>query len=166
MDKKDASIFLLAVLTVVFIYKIETKTKDSNLEFFNRPIFETSYGISLAELDSSAKTYEEALALAKDSGKPVFIYFQADWCGYCAQMKKNVFSNNQVKKMLSENFIKIFIDVDEDKATKSLFKIKSLPTYLVVSPEGDVIQKHSGYMDLNNFLIWLEPKITTTQLMN
>lgn len=166
MDKKDASIFLLAVLTVVFIYKIETKTKDSNLEFFNRPIFETSYGISLAELDSSAKTYEEALALAKDSGKPVFIYFQADWCGYCAQMKKNVFSNNQVKKMLSENCVSLFVDVDQDEKTKSMFKIKSLPTYLLVSPDGDIIQKESGYKDVNNFISWLEPKITTTQLMN
>lgn len=164
MNKKDVSIFLLALLTVLFIYKIEDKT-SKNI-FTAEPATEISYGLNFSELESDPKTYEEALALAKDSGKPVFIYFEADWCGYCVQMKKNVFPKNQVKKMLSENYIKIFIDVDEDKATKSLFKIKSLPTYIVVSPEGDVIQKHSGYMDLNNFLIWLEPKITTTQLMN
>lgn len=166
MNKKDASIFLLAILTVVFIFKMENKTKESNFNLFNQPIFETSYGISLTELDSNAKTYEEAQQLAKESKKPILIFFQADWCGYCRQMKKNVLSNKQVKKIISENCVNLFVDIDQDEKTKSMFKIKSLPTYLLVSPDGDIIQKESGYKDVDNFISWLEPKITTTQLMN
>lgn len=166
MDKKDISIFLLALLTVVFIFKLESRRKNNDNESLAASNHETSYGASLVEFNLDPKTYEEALQQSKDANKPIFIYFQADWCGYCKQMKKNVFSKNEVKKYLSENYIKLFVDVDQDEATKNKFKIRSLPTYLVISPEGEIIQKHSGYLDAINFMSWLEPKINATHLVN
>lgn len=155
MNKNDISIFLFAVLTVVFIYKIETNHKEQQTQV---------YGYQTTQNENVATTYEEALILAKEENKPIFIYFEADWCGYCKQMKKNILSNKEVKNTISQNYIELFIDIDSDQATKSLFKVKSVPAYLICSPDGDVIQKHSGYQDVRNFLKWLEPKNTASKL--
>lgn len=155
MNKKDISIFLFSVLTVVFIYKIETNIKKQNVG---------TYGYEVSAEENVATTYEEALVLAKEKNKPIFIYFEADWCGYCKQMKKNVLSNKEVKNTISQNYIELFVNIDLDPNTKSLFRVKSVPTYLICSPDGDVIQKHSGYQDVRNFLKWLEPKNTASKL--
>jgi thioredoxin-related protein len=155
MKKNDISIFLFAVLVVVFIYKIETNYKEQQTEV---------YGYQTTQNENVVTTYEEALILAKEKNKPIFIYFEAEWCGYCKQMKKNVLSNREVKNTISQNYIELFIDIDSDPATKSLFRVKSVPTYLICSPDGDVIQKHSGYQDVRNFLKWLEPKNTASKL--
>lgn len=154
MNKKDISIFLFAVLTVVIIYQAETTIPQAII---------TSYGYA-EDVDSNvAVTYEEALSKAKKENKPIFIYFEADWCGYCKQMKKNVLSNKNVKKALLDNYVTLFVNIDEDQKTKSLFKIRSVPTYLIYSADEEILQKHSGYQDVNAFLDWLKPKNTISK---
>ena len=61
--------------------------------------------------------YEEALAVAKAAGKPVFIDFTGHGCVNCRKMEELVLSNEEIINILNENYIVCALYVD-DKVIK------------------------------------------------
>ena len=61
--------------------------------------------------------YEEALAVAKQAGKPVFIDFTGHGCVNCRKMEELVLSKDEVINVLNENYIVCVLYVD-DKVIK------------------------------------------------
>lgn len=56
---------------------------------------------------------EEAFERAKQEDKPVFLSSGAIWCHWCHVMAKECFENEDIIKLLNENFISIKLDRDE-----------------------------------------------------
>lgn len=57
--------------------------------------------------------YEQALSCAKEQGKPLFIDFTGHGCVNCREMEQRVWSDEQVLKRLSENFVLVALYVDD-----------------------------------------------------
>jgi thioredoxin-related protein len=104
------------------------------------------------------ETYEDALDLSKSTNTKVFVYFGADWCGYCVKMKNTTFKDKDVEKYLAKNFVVLKIDVDDKKFKniKEKFKVKALPSFLIIDKNEDTVKKSSGYMGSKEFLNWLD----------
>ena len=56
---------------------------------------------------------KEAFQKAEQEGKPVFLSSGAVWCHWCHVMAKECFENEEIAKLLNENFISIKVDRDE-----------------------------------------------------
>jgi uncharacterized protein YyaL (SSP411 family) len=56
---------------------------------------------------------EEAFQKAEREGKPVFLSSGAVWCHWCHVMARECFENEEIAKLLNENFISIKVDRDE-----------------------------------------------------
>jgi uncharacterized protein YyaL (SSP411 family) len=56
---------------------------------------------------------DEAFVKAKQKNMPVFLSSGAIWCHWCHVMAKECFENEEIIKLLNENFINIKIDRDE-----------------------------------------------------
>lgn len=56
---------------------------------------------------------EEAFEKAKEEDKPVFLSSGAIWCHWCHVMAKECFEDDDVVKLLNENFINVKLDRDE-----------------------------------------------------
>jgi uncharacterized protein YyaL (SSP411 family) len=56
---------------------------------------------------------DEAFELAKRKNKPVFLSSGAVWCHWCHVMAKECFEDEEIIKLLNENFISIKLDRDE-----------------------------------------------------
>lgn len=57
--------------------------------------------------------YEQAIACAKEQGKPVFIDFTGHGCVNCREMEQRVWSDPAVLKRLSEDFVLVALYVDD-----------------------------------------------------
>ncbi len=57
--------------------------------------------------------YDQALAAAKRTGKPLFIDFTGHGCVNCREMEARVWSDAQVLKRLNEDFIMVALYIDE-----------------------------------------------------
>lgn len=98
-----------------------------------------------------AKNYEEAVALAKKTGRTIFVDFTGVTCVNCRLMEKKVFPDKRVQEEFDKMVIvQLYTDRPnpEDEANKKLQdKLASniaLPTYVLVKPDGTVIDKYEG----------------------
>ncbi|WP_026209555.1 protein-disulfide reductase DsbD family protein [Cytophaga aurantiaca] len=57
--------------------------------------------------------YKEALACAKQQGKPLFIDFTGHGCSNCREMERNVWADSTVLKHLNEDFVVVALYVDD-----------------------------------------------------
>jgi len=82
---------------------------------------------------------------AQTSRKQVFVYFTADWCGPCQQMKRTTFSDMEVDRVLRFH-IPVKIDIDQQPVLARKYRVESIPHFAVLDDEGDPAASASGYM--------------------
>jgi thioredoxin-related protein len=85
--------------------------------------------------------YKTALENAKTQGKPLFVMLYADWCPHCNQMKKEVFSDQNVMNFLKTNYVCAWKNIEKEEgiALKDKFNTKSLPTFLFIDPNTETL---------------------------
>ena len=100
---------------------------------------------------------EEAQALAKETGKPLYIDISTSWCGYCKKMKRNVYTQTQVIENLNKNFIPLAIDGEKGEGVTLVrkHKVRGYPTQIIISGQGEIIGRHDGYMSESKLLNFL-----------
>jgi len=98
--------------------------------------------------------YKTALETAKKEGKPLFVMLYADWCPHCNLMKNEVLSDPSVKDFLSKNFVCTYKNIEKEEgiALKTKFNTKSLPTFLFLDSNENLIYALKGEMKKAEFL--------------
>lgn len=78
---------------------------------------------------------DDAFAEAKQQGKPVLLYWGAEWCPPCAQMKATLFKDPGFVAE-TRNFIPVYLDGDTRGAQRwgERFGISGYPTVIVLRP--------------------------------
>ncbi len=91
---------------------------------------------------------EAAFVLARAQRKPVFVYWGANWCPPCNQLKATLF-NRQDFIERSRAFVPVYIDGDSPGAQKlgTRFKVRGYPTMVLFNPEGAELTRLPGEVD-------------------
>jgi len=95
---------------------------------------------------------DAAFARAKAGQQPVFVYWGADWCPPCNQVKATLF-NRQDFIERSRAFVPVYIDGDSPGAQKlgARFKVRGYPTMVLFSPAGEEITRLPGEVDAQQY---------------
>ena len=80
-----------------------------------------------------------------DTGLPILMKFSAVWCGPCKRMKSETFTDQQLVGMINTCFIPVEVDTDRSEQLARQLRIESVPTTLVISPQGDILQRREGF---------------------
>lgn len=101
---------------------------------------------STSTIDESGITwiendYDAALALARETGKPLVIDMWAAWCHTCLAMKKGTLRDKGLAA-IAEDVIWLAIDTEDPSsaAVMNKFPPKVWPTFLVVSSADEAVQ--------------------------
>lgn len=86
-----------------------------------------------------------ALALAEETGKPVFIDLYADWCRPCVMLSEDYFSRGDYKEVLSQCIL-LKINVDNNPQLAQRYRAQSIPTLLLTDASGTEIDRITGVM--------------------
>src|SRR6185295_17834932 len=93
---------------------------------------------------------DAAFQKAKATNKPVLLYWGAEWCPPCKQLKSAVFTRPDFIEK-SKLFVAVFLDGDLPDAQKwgDVFRVTGYPTVVVLKPDRTEITRIAGNMDLS-----------------
>jgi thioredoxin-like negative regulator of GroEL len=95
---------------------------------------------------------DAAFASAKSTGKPLFLYWGAEWCPPCAQIKATIFNRREFQER-SRLFIPVYLDGDTPSAQKygEKFGVVGYPTMILFRPDGTEITRLPGGVDISHY---------------
>jgi thioredoxin-related protein len=127
------------------------------ITIFPLVILSVGIGLANAALDHVVwRDYEEGIAFAKKTNRPIMITFFSDRCRYCNLMEKKTFSDREVVRALNEKFVSIKVDVSRNAMLAHMYGATYLPTTVFITPQEEGIGKLIGYRSPDDFLLVLE----------
>lgn len=87
--------------------------------------------------------YAAGVEAGTSSGKPLMLFFTAEWCHFCHELANEAFTSPQVVK-LSDNFVCVLVDADREQDVCRQFGVKGFPTIQFVSPQGAELNRIIG----------------------
>ncbi|MDX1631625.1 MAG: thioredoxin family protein [Thermoanaerobaculia bacterium] len=102
----------------------------------------------------------EALRLAEASERAVLVDLYAEWCHWCERLEEEVFSQAVFREDLAEDYVFLRVDAEEEHGLdlRRRFRIQSLPTTLLMTPDRIEIGRVEGYAPLGPFLDRIETR--------
>lgn len=109
-------------------------------------------------------SYGEGLRLAQARNKPVFLYFGRYGCGWCEKTNKESFSDPEIKRLYTKNYVLVYVDAESGKRLRlpsgeriteaelgARFNAFATPLFVFLDPQGKPIAKIPGYKTVQDF---------------
>lgn len=105
-------------------------------------------------------SFAAARKAAGETGKPMLIYFGADWCAPCVHLRKHVFTQEAVAARINGDFVPVMVDMTNPNATQSqlgqTYGAFFLPLTVLADPEGTPVARQEGAPPADVLLDWLK----------
>jgi thiol:disulfide interchange protein len=87
--------------------------------------------------------YEQGVQQARAAGKPMLVFFTAEWCHFCKQMAADAFVESSVVD-LSERFTCVLVDADAEPQVCRKYGVELYPTVQFISSRGVPLNRIKG----------------------
>lgn len=108
--------------------------------------------------------YDDGLAQAKKSRKPVFVYFGRYGCAWCDKTNRETFSDAKLRKLYSDHYVLVYVDTESNKRLTlptgerlteaelgHHYKIFATPLFVFLDPAGNTLLKVPGFKTVADF---------------
>lgn len=93
-------------------------------------------------------SWDEALLLAQQENKPIFLDVYASWCGPCKALKKKTFPDAEAGKYFNENFINVSMDGEKGDGIQLVqdLRVQAYPSLFIINSSGTPLVYYPGYL--------------------
>jgi thiol-disulfide isomerase/thioredoxin len=108
-------------------------------------------------IDWFAGDVDAAFAAARAAGKPLFLFWGAEWCPPCAQIKSTIFNTREFQER-SRLFVPVYLDGDTPSAQRQgeRFGVVGYPTMILFRADGTEITRLPGGVDVARYATILD----------
>jgi thioredoxin-related protein len=112
--------------------------------------------------------FNDGLAEAENSDKPILVFVSTTWCSYCRKMREDTFADDRIINRLKDSFVAVAIDGDagntvrykgrqfsEKDFTRAL-RVRGFPTTIFFDSGGEIVFGQPGYIPPEQFEVVLE----------
>lgn len=109
-------------------------------------------------------SYDQGLRLAREQGKPIFLYFGRYGCGWCEKTNKESFSSPEIRKAYTEHYVLVYVDAESGRRLQlptgeriteaelgARFQALATPLFVFLGPDGKEIVKIPGFKTVGDF---------------
>jgi thioredoxin-like negative regulator of GroEL len=99
------------------------------------------------------RSVAEAQSVAKKNNQLILVDLFADWCGWCHKFEAEVVPHAAFRKATA-NMVLLRVDVEDGKEGTRFgrdFGIRSLPTFLILTPDLELAGEMRGYLPAEPF---------------
>lgn len=111
-------------------------------------------------------SWQQVKEKAKKENKFLFVDCFTTWCGPCKYMTSTIFPQEKMGDFFNKNFVNVKVQFDKTKddseevkswyadaeAMSKEFKIRAYPTFLIFSPQGELVHRIVGGGDADGFI--------------
>jgi thiol:disulfide interchange protein len=90
-----------------------------------------------------AEDFAAALATAAKEQRPLLIFFTADWCSYCRQLRQEVFTRPEFRDA-AKKFVCVQVDAGKHASRCEEYRVRAYPTLIFANPGGTAIERIVG----------------------
>jgi thioredoxin-related protein len=123
---------------------------------------------------AKCSTWEAVKHKARDEKKYIFVDCYTTWCGPCKRMEKEVYIEDTVGFILNDKFISVKVQMDqnetdsdeiktwyqESKNLQKKFHIVSFPSFVFLSPDGEILHLATGFKPVHQFLATVQTALS------
>jgi len=108
--------------------------------------------------------FDAGLKAARESNKPIFLYFGRYGCAWCDHTNKKTFSDAGLKALYSENYALVYVDAESGKRLTlpsgeriteaelgARLQAFATPLFVYLTPQGDKIVQVPGFKTVQDF---------------
>ncbi len=108
--------------------------------------------------------FDAGLAAARESGKPIFLYFGRYGCAWCDHTNRKTFSDAALKALYTENYVLVYVDAESGKRltlpsgeriTEAELGVRlqafATPLFVYLTPAGEKIMQIPGFKTVQDF---------------
>ena len=103
-------------------------------------------------------SYEEGREAADAQGLPLLLHFYADWCGPCRRMEQTVLNSDLVTAQCGK-VVAAKVNADHERDVADRFSVEGFPTDVLLSQEGDVIMRRTGYASPSEYAAFIHQSV-------
>ncbi len=119
--------------------------------------------LTAADVPGFKDSYDKAAKIAEATGKPIYLHFTTDWCGWCRKIENDTYTTDEAKKAL-EDFVPASLDCTvprgQQPSKEARFNIELMRRYggggypflVMVTPDHAVLGTISGYVPAEQFV--------------
>ncbi len=122
------------------------------------PLINSSTPLVGQEIDSVVHSYLGAKERAGIEQKEIILWFGAEWCDPCQEIKSDWLRNTEWIGSVANAYVQAWVDVDDfdGYVLKDQYQVDQLPTVLILSPEGAVQARKISAWNKSAFSNWLK----------
>ena len=137
-SKADLIFLLVIVVSIVTVVLLKGNSKAA----------------PMPEVFAQQISLPEATKQSAETGKPVLVLATASWCGPCQAFKRGALSDPEVAKVITDNAIPVYLDIDEHPQAARMFEVQTIPTLLFVK-DGVVVDRRTDRMSASQTIAWV-----------
>lgn len=102
-------------------------------------------------------TIKAGMTNAAHSQKLLMAHFVADWCMPSRWMEEHAFNHPAIDRFLKEDYLAIKVDIDQAVGfqDKEQYQVETLPTILIFSASGKLLERIEGITDVDDMRQYL-----------
>jgi len=156
-NKRNKIIVLGIFIVVILLLGIKLYFKTNSLE-------EEEAITESKPLNLNWLSYDEGLLKAEKENKYILIDFYTDSCSWCKKLDKEVYSNEEVKKILLDKFITIRVDANSQNKVEengqeiaegklaTVYQVTGYPTTWFLESNHSRVAPLPGYVTTEQFI--------------
>lgn len=112
-----------------------------------------------ADPPAAQPVFHSSLQSASDAAAAdqslVLLIFGAEWCGPCKLLEKKTLAAPEFLRQESPLHV-AHVDIDENKKMAGDFGIEAVPTLILLTADGKIVERQTGFMEAADLLTWLK----------
>lgn len=130
-------------------------------EFYKARGLDESRPLATTPIQWHYVSFDEGLALAKQSGKPLFVDVMAFWCVWCYRMDYTTYPDKEVADLLNNSFIPVKIIQEQDlandyKGMMEKLEARGIPAMGIFDAAGKKLHSIGGWKKPDEFVAELK----------
>lgn len=101
-----------------------------------------------------ATTLDDAVSVASETNKPIFVIVGAEWCVFCKQLEQEL--TDPTLSRIGERWVLAKIDADDRVSDARELRANGLPSLRLLSRDGIIAYSHDGYLSVAELEAWLD----------